>query len=62
MEKISDGRRNKYRSKILNEKIFKYPEVKRIVIHLENSTGKLDEIVSSITKTIERGERGRKRH
>ena len=35
---------------------------KDIVDHLEDSTGKLDAIVTAITKTIERGQRGSKRY
>jgi signal transduction histidine kinase len=37
-------------------------EAKGIMPHLLDSTDKLDEIVSAITKTIERGERGNKRY
>jgi hypothetical protein len=37
-------------------------EAKSIMSHLEDSTGKLDEIVSSITKAIEKGARGNKRY
>lgn len=37
-------------------------DARGILIHLEDSTGKLDEIVSSITKTLERGERGNKKY
>jgi signal transduction histidine kinase len=33
-----------------------------IMSHLEDSTSKLDEVVTSITKTIERGERGNKKY
>lgn len=35
---------------------------KGIMVHLKDSTDKLDEIVTSITKTIERGERGNKKY
>lgn len=38
------------------------PDAKGILDHLTDSTGKLDEVVSSITKTIERGTRGIKRY
>lgn len=37
-------------------------DAKGIITHLEDSAGKLDEIVTSITKTIERGERGNKKY
>jgi signal transduction histidine kinase len=37
-------------------------EAKSIMSHLEDSTSKLDEIVSSITKAIEKGARGNKRY
>jgi len=37
-------------------------EAKGIMSHLQDSTGKLDEIVSSITKAIEKGVRGTKRY
>ncbi|HZI25468.1 MAG TPA: hypothetical protein VFD46_10335 [Chryseolinea sp.] len=37
-------------------------EAKSIMPHLLDSTGKLDDIVSDITKTIERGERGNKKY
>jgi len=37
-------------------------EAKGIMAHLEDSTGKLDSIVSSITKAIERGDRGNKKY
>jgi signal transduction histidine kinase len=37
-------------------------EAKNIMPHLLDSTTKLDEIVSDITKTIERGERGNKKY
>jgi len=37
-------------------------EAKGIMIHLQDSSGKLDEVVSSITKTIEKGERGTRRY
>jgi signal transduction histidine kinase len=37
-------------------------EAKGIMTHLQDSTDKLDEIVSSITKTIERGERGNRKY
>jgi signal transduction histidine kinase len=37
-------------------------EASGIMTHLEDSTSKLDEIISSITKTIEKGERGNKKY
>lgn len=37
-------------------------EAKGIMTHLEDSTGKLDLIVSSITRAIERGDRGNKKY
>src|SRR5688572_25416316 len=37
-------------------------EAKSIMPHLLDSTGKLDDIVSSITKTIEKGERGTRKY
>jgi signal transduction histidine kinase len=37
-------------------------EAKSIMPHLLDSTGKLDDIVADITKTIERGERGNKKY
>jgi signal transduction histidine kinase len=37
-------------------------DAKGIMAHLQDSTDKLDEIVSSITKTLEKGERGNKRY
>jgi signal transduction histidine kinase len=37
-------------------------EAKSIMPHLLDATGKLDDIVSDITKTIERGERGNKKY
>lgn len=37
-------------------------DAKGILDHLSDSTGKLDEVVSAITKTIERGARGIKRY
>jgi hypothetical protein len=37
-------------------------EAKGIITHLQDSTGKLDSIVSSITKAIERGDRGNKKY
>ena len=37
-------------------------DAKGIMTHLQDSTDKLDEIVSSITKTIEKGERGTRKY
>lgn len=47
---------NLLRKTVLNE------EGRGIMTHLEDSTAKLDEIVSSITKTIEKGARGNKKY
>lgn len=47
---------NLLRKTVLNE------EGKGIMTHLEDSTAKLDEIVSAITKTIEKGARGNKKY
>lgn len=46
---------------LLNKSVLS-DEARGIMAHLEDSTGKLDSIVSSITKAIERGDRGNKKY